>query len=103
MDCELERESSTKASLGSDGDAAGGRCCSGPFGAAIATENHSSMPLIGTASPRRAVEHYASGTATPTRLLLSLFRVARLVGTHAPVLSARTPVPPPSCALRRRL
>ena len=68
----VEWLSSTKSSLGGDGDADGGRFRS------------RTVPLLSTAWPRRAVEHYASGTAAPTRLSLSLFPVARIDGIHAP-------------------
>ena len=50
--------------------------------AAILIEKHSPMPLSGVAWLRVAVERYASGTPVPTPLLLSLFRVARIVETR---------------------
>src|ERR1700733_6548186 len=71
--------------LGSDGDAEGGRSC--PRSARKRDFDGKSFlqPHISTASPRGAVKCYALGTAAPTRPSPSLFRVAGIVESHAPV------------------
>ena len=79
------RVSSTKSSWGNDGYAVGGRCCCRSVRSPILIENHSPMPLISSAWRRRAVKCYVSGTAGTTPLLLSFFRVARIVEIREPV------------------